>query len=80
MSQESLHSLLKGLWILILHLPLVGYVLWLAPQLQPAQSIIELPGIHLVALLGFLLLPYLLLPRVAPGWNPGRARLGEHGD
>lgn len=80
MSEESPRSLLGSLWILVLHLPLVGYVLWLLPQLQPAQNITELPGMQLIFLLGFLALPYLVLPRVVPGWNSGRARLGEHED
>jgi len=80
MSQKTPRSLLSSLWILILHLPLLGYVFWLVPQLQPAQSITQLPGGHLIALLGFLLLPYLLLPRIVPDWNPGRARLGERED
>ena len=31
MSQKTSRSLLSSLWILILHLPLLGYVFWLVP-------------------------------------------------
>ena len=79
-SKESPRRPLNGLWILILHLPLLGYAFWLYPELQPAQSITQLPAVHLIGLLTTLLLPYLLLPRLAPGWNPTRARLGEPED
>lgn len=80
MSKKSPRRLLSGFWILLLHLPLIGYVAWLYPAMQPGQSITQLPAIHLVIVTLMLVLPYLLLPRLAPGWNPSRARLGERED
>jgi hypothetical protein len=80
MSEEFPRTVRSGLLILLLHLPLIGYAAWVYPEMQPGQSITQLPAVHLLVLGLMLVLPYVLLARVVPGWNPGRSRLGEHED
>jgi hypothetical protein len=79
MLYKRMYKLLTGALILILHLPVIAYVLWLHPQMVERESILDLPFHELLLALFLGALPYaLILNRFAPGWNPERARLGEY--
>jgi len=80
MSDAPYRKLFSAVLVMLLHLPLLGYVLWLYPRLESGQNILHLPASELLLLLALLLLPYGMLNRLVPGWNPARARLGEYED
>jgi hypothetical protein len=80
MSDAPYRKLFSAVLLVLLHLPLIAYALWLYPRLQAGQNILHLPALDLVLLLALLLLPYGLLSRLVPDWNPARARLGEYDD
>jgi hypothetical protein len=78
MPHESTRKLLIGASILVLHLPMIAYTFWLYPQLTQDQSILDLPLLKLLPVVFLAALPYAVLNRLTPGWNPERARLGEY--
>ena len=78
MPHDPPRKLLIGALILVLHLPLVGYVLWLYPQMERSRSILDLPLLALLLVIVLMALPYVVLYRLAPSWNPERSRIGEY--
>lgn len=78
MSHAPTRKLLIGALILVLHLPMIAHTLWLYPQMAQKQSILDLPLPSLLLVFVLAALPYIALYRLAPDWNPRRARLGEY--
>jgi hypothetical protein len=78
MPHEPTRKLLIGTLILLMHLPMIAYVWWLYPQMLPGQSILDLPFLKLLLAVILAALPYAVLNRIAPAWNPERSRLGEY--